>query len=66
MLDEKGLYFSCPRGMLPWDDFVAALASPTPSGVRKTDAMLHFGQRMAGRDQLEDDFALVRLEFVRP
>ena len=52
--------------MLPWDDFVAALASPTPSGVRETDAMLHFGQRMAGRDQLEDDFALVRLEFVRP
>ena len=40
--------------------------SPTPSGVRKTDAMLHFGQRMAGRDQHEDDFALVRLEFVRP
>jgi hypothetical protein len=51
-------------GMLPWNDFVAALTLPAPAGVRKTDAMLHFGQRMAGRDQLEDDFSLVRLEFV--
>jgi serine phosphatase RsbU (regulator of sigma subunit) len=51
------------NGMLPWNDFVAALASPPPDGVRKTDAMLHYGQQMAGRDQLEDDFSLVRLEF---
>jgi serine phosphatase RsbU (regulator of sigma subunit)/anti-sigma regulatory factor (Ser/Thr protein kinase) len=46
-----------------WSDFVRALREPAPAGLPKTRAMLRFVQAVGEREQLEDDFSLVRIEF---
>ena len=50
--------------MLGWPEFVTALARPVGDGGRKVDDVLAFVRRFGAREQLEDDFSLLRLEFL--
>lgn len=46
-----------------WNDFVRVLREPAPTDLPKTRAILRLVQAVGGREQLEDDFSLVRIEF---
>ncbi|HKA30428.1 MAG TPA: SpoIIE family protein phosphatase, partial [Candidatus Binatia bacterium] len=48
---------------LEWNDFVRVLREPGPTDLPKTRAILRLVQAVGGREQLEDDFSLVRIEF---
>ncbi len=45
------------------DEFGAELTNPAAAGARKVEEMVAFVRRAQGRENFEDDFSLVEVQF---
>jgi sigma-B regulation protein RsbU (phosphoserine phosphatase) len=67
VFSDGAFEIEAPDGrMLAWPEFRAAIEAPVTNGVRKVDEILAFVRRFGEREQLEDDFSLLRVEFLAP
>ncbi len=56
-------YADRPEIMMTVEEFAAELARPAPAGVRKVEDVVAFIRRAQGRENFEDDFSLLEIQF---
>lgn len=56
-------YADRPHEMMTVEEFAAELTKPAATGARKVEEMVAFVRRAQGRENFEDDFSLVEIQF---
>lgn len=56
-------YADRPSVMMTIEEFAAELSRPAPAGVRKVEDVVAFVRRAQGRENFEDDFSLLEIQF---
>src|SRR5262249_4913093 len=63
VLSDGGFELDGPDGAMEWSQLLDVIRTPTPTGASRVGALRAFAEGFSGRQEFDDDFSVVRLEF---